>query len=188
MIWRITLFTFLATTTAVEAQSTRLEALQAQRNGAIERAVAPINDKYVSELTKLLKATITAGELDKAVEIREEIERFEKAPPKPSVFVPRPQEKFSERWLYDTEWVSVVSNQDVMRKFHKGVFNYYDPDGNGGWNLREGSWKWEIVSEAERTIKITYFSAGEEIVQFSEDLKTMGKGSVTPVEWTRVEK
>lgn len=187
---RYFILTIMASSFSVSllAQENRLEFLQNQRKAAIDRIVTPINEKYVVELEKLLKVTISSGDLDQAVKIREEIERFRIGSVIPSVTSNIPVEKFSERWLIDTEWVALNAEKPQKRKFQKGIFKYFSQDGQGNWTEDAGAWKWEVENESERKIKITYYSGEVEIIQFSEDLSKMRPGAVTGYEWDRVKK
>ncbi len=172
MKWIAFLFALLLASSA-SAQTTRLQLLQEQRNQAIERTVIPINAKYVQELEKLLKTTIAAGDLDEAVKIREGIQKFQAEAVTAPVEEAQLTQVFSERWLIGTKWAWMDKDSQPMRgEFRKGTFDIYHQEDDGDWVLKEGTWKWEIVSEEERKVTIHWYS-GPETVQFSEDLKSI---------------
>jgi len=174
----ILVFTFTISS-AVKAQD-RFELLKEQRVKAIERAVAPINDRYVNELEKLLKTTIASGDLDEAVRIREEIALFKKEQ------VPMPvsadtqgggQDGVFERSLIGTTWTFDDPAQGPHRcDFErKGVLRLFRKDDRGRWVEYATTRKWEIINSEARTVKVSWFSS-EQVVQISEDLKEITGG------------
>ena len=165
-------------------QTSKLQDLQEKRNAAIQRATAPIDDRYVAELEALLKSSISAGELDEAVQIREELERFKK--PSVALITPTPAKKetFSSQWLTGTKWTFVEHDGGLMRTdFQKETFEIHKLDERGAWNQLQGKWRWEVLSESERTVKIFWWKH-EETVTISEDLKNI-LGSKES--WKRIE-
>lgn len=60
--------------------SEELSELSNQKMAAVERAVSPINTRYVEELEKLVKLLTTSGDLESAVTVNSEIERVKNEP------------------------------------------------------------------------------------------------------------
>lgn len=53
----------------------RLETLKNQKDAAVQRAVAPIEERYVAELEDFLKILTSSSQLEKALEVKKAIER-----------------------------------------------------------------------------------------------------------------
>lgn len=171
-------------TKPAECQTSQFQNLQEQRNAAIQRVIAPINDKYVAELESLLKSSIAAGELDEAVKIREQLQLFKIPSNEVPPSNPVASKTFSERSLIGTKWTFVEFDGTLMRTdFSKELFEIYKLNEKGEWNKIGGNWRWEVLSESDRTLKI-FWKAGEEVVKLSENLKEI-EGSKK--DWKQIE-
>ncbi|MCG8599370.1 MAG: hypothetical protein MI807_04435 [Verrucomicrobiales bacterium] len=154
--------------------------LREQRVEAIERAVAPINDRYVAELEKLLKTAIASGELDEAVKIRAEISKFkndEATVPDTAETHGGASEGDFERNLLGTSWTFDDPSQGAHRTDFEenGVLRIFRRDEKGGWLELPTTRKWEVVDPKARTVKIGWFNK-EQLVQVSKDLNEITGG------------
>lgn len=164
---------------SVSLADDRFELLKSQRATAVERAVTPINDRYVVELKKLLKILTTAGDLDTALEVREEINKFGNAPVKQALNPPQKRKGFSEIILNGTEWgkLGAEEGKSVVWKFDKTNLIVLFKDDKGKLYANAGNKKpYEIVNIESRTFEVTWaggrlqrFTLNEELTEISEE-------------------
>jgi len=174
----LTTLSILLITTFAQA-SERLETLRDQRNNAIEAAVAPINDRYVIELEKLLKVAIASGELDEAVEVRKEIAIFKLeagAPPIPQVIQKGTVGAFEDE-LIGTSWTfDDPANGPHRCEFERrGILKLFRQDEKGRWVEYPTTRKWEVSDHTTRSVKVHWFSSSQ-VITISEDVKTISGG------------
>ena len=69
---------------AIPKHERDLKKLRELHKKAIEKAIEPVNQRYVLELETLLKNATAAGDLDTAILVRDEIGRYQRAPARSS--------------------------------------------------------------------------------------------------------
>lgn len=156
------LITLFSIASLVEAQTDRFQNLKDQRNAAIERATAPINARYVSELKKLLTFATKSGKLEEAVKIKAEIALFEKESRLGSGTSSK--KEFTKDYLVGTKW----EQNGAMFKFEKGRFQVFQRDSNGEY-VAGGYRNWEILDVEKRKINI-FWNTGPDIATLNSRL------------------
>ncbi|MEM7144303.1 MAG: hypothetical protein AAF591_04165 [Verrucomicrobiota bacterium] len=154
------------------AQSDRYKILMEQRNDAIERAVAPINKRYVEELEKLVRVLTASGELEEALRVKKEIalvERLSEAPPEtPNGDV------FTDRYLIGTKWEVVEGGVPQLLEFQKDTFIVHKKDSAGEW-APGGERRWVIEDLEKRQIRI-FWNQGEAVATLTRGFDEMNDG------------
>ena len=147
----------------------RLEILRERRADDLERALGPINSTYVSELKKLQRQLTTAGDLEKAQEVRKELELFQinSAISGGDISI----DELQVHHLEGTSWeLKNVGGTEVL-KFEQGRFQVFKPDGIGG--LRAGDYRnWQIEDPKRRQIRI-FYHYGEEVATINSKFTEM---------------
>ena len=149
-------FLIILVSTLALAEEDRFKLLQEQRKVAIERAIFPINATYVTELKALLKILIATGDLDAAVKVREEIEKYEKPVEITAQGKPKPETSL-ERLLDGTEWDSYEWNKKddkYIRKFDRSHVYRFFVDGKK--EILQGEATYEVIDPLMRKIKVTW--------------------------------
>ncbi|MDF1816409.1 MAG: hypothetical protein P1V20_29685, partial [Verrucomicrobiales bacterium] len=137
----------------------RLNDLRERRNDALEKAVGPINETYVSELRKLQKILTGTGDLEQAKLAKETLEVFQL-----NAEIGAGSVKIDElavHHLVGTSWTQKNSAGTEVFKFEEGRFQVFKPDGSGG--LKAGDFRnWQIENPERRQIRI-FYHYGEEV-------------------------
>jgi len=159
---------------AAHAQSDRLTMLQEQRESAMERAIAPINAKYVQELEKLLKILTASGELKEALIVKEEIAKY-----KSEGLLTDGKPELSLKFLNGTLWKNIEGSGTGVWKFSNSAFELYKVDDKDQLEPSEnGERKYRIADTEKRTIEITW-TGGKATHTFNESFTTLeGDGKV----------
>lgn len=154
------------------AQSDRFEILKKQRDDAIERAVAPINKRYVEELEKLVRVLTASGELEEALQLKKEIASIKGLDggrsDAPSGDI------FTEEYLIGTRWEMVEGGVSQELEFQKGFFTTRKKDSSGEW-VAGGEREWVIEDLGKRQIRI-FWNSGERVATLTRRFDEMHDG------------
>lgn len=147
----------------------RLNDLRERRNGALEKAVGPINETYVSELRKLQKELTNTGDLEQAKLAKETLEVFQLNGEigAGSVTI----DELAVHHLVGTSWTHKNAAGTEVFKFEEGRFQVFKPDGSGG--LKAGDFRsWQIENPERRQIRI-FYHYGEEVATIDSKFTEM---------------
>lgn len=158
------LFTaFVAISSISRGEEDRFKNLKTQKDSAIARATAPINDRYVLELQKLLKSLTASGDLDSALAVREEIKLFKTEKTTP----PSESATAFKDLLIGTEWKFDYGFY-LRVKFLKRDLEIYLKNNKG--EIITEKRKWSIVRSSPRTVKAF---DDDRVLTFSLDMKSL---------------
>ncbi len=148
----------------------RLALLSRQRSAALERALAPIERKYHKELDRLLRNYTSAGNLEAALKVREELAKYRDGPSSDD------EEKgFSKAFLIGTVWEYAIGNNPDRLQFGDGKVLVLKGDGSGNFTPGD-SREWEMVEVKKRQIRI-HWNSGPLVATLNSRLTEMESGA-----------
>lgn len=151
-------------TLIAQSVDTRITTLKTQYEGAVERAVRPLRNQYLSELNRLKANYVKSGDLEAALAVDKEINSMPDVLHVAKAKIPD-NEKELHNFLIDSIWVKFTDGQTKWRFDREGNFISESESSRTG--------KWNVAGR--RIVEITWWSGDKTKVLFSEDCRAFAE-------------